>query len=62
MYNELIQKDIDALEREESDDIRKHNILDILNTVGSIFTGACLHYKDAPKKQCFKEVSQREQN
>ena len=62
MYNELIQKDIAALEREESDDIRKHNILDILNTVGSIFTGAYLHYKDAPKKQCFKQVSQIEQN
>ena len=50
MYNELIQKDIDALEREESDDIGKHNILDILNNVGSIFIGACLHFKDAPKK------------
>ena len=49
LYNELIQKDIDAIERGKSDDIRKHNILDILNNVGSIFTGAYLHYKDVPK-------------
>ena len=49
LYNELIQKDIDAIERGKSDVIRKHNILDILNNVGSIFTGAYLHYKDVPK-------------
>ena len=49
LYNELIQKDIDAIERGKSDDIRKHNMLDILNNVGSIFTGAYLHYKDVPK-------------
>ena len=28
----------DALEREEGNDIRKYNTLDILNNVGSIFT------------------------
>ena len=49
LYHELIQKDVDAIERGKSDDIRKHNILDILNNVGSIFTGAYLHYKDVPK-------------
>ena len=49
LYHELIQKDVDAIERGKSDDIRKHNILDILNNVGSISTGAYLHYKDVPK-------------
>ena len=41
LYNDLIQKDIDVLEREkidepgkkDIDDIRKHNILNILNNV-----------------------------
>ena len=54
LYNELIQKDIDALEREISNGIRKHNILNILNNVGSIFTGAYLHYKDVPKETMFE--------
>ena len=43
LYNELTQKDIDALEREESDesdDPRKCNILNTLNNEGSVFTGA----------------------
>ena len=30
LYNELIQKDINALEREESNGIKKYNILDFL--------------------------------
>ena len=50
LYNKLIQKNIDTLEREKSYDIRKYNILDILNKVGSIFTGTYLHYKDKPKE------------
>ena len=50
LYNKLIQKNIDTLEREKSYDIRKYNILDILNKVGSIFTGTYLHYKDEPKE------------
>ena len=54
LYNELIQRDIDSLEREESDDIRKHNILDILNNLGSVFTGASLHYKDVSKETIFE--------
>ena len=53
MYNELIQKEIDALEREKSDEIKKYNILDILNNVGSIFTGAYFHYKNVPKETTF---------
>ena len=53
LYSELIQKDIDALEREKSDEIEKYNILDILNNVGSIFTGAYFHYKNVPKETTF---------
>ena len=54
LYNKLIQKNIDTLEREKSFDIRKYNILDILNNVGSIFTGTYLHYKDEPKETIFE--------
>ena len=49
LYNELIQKDIEALEGGKSNDIRKYNILNLLNNVGSIFTGTYLHYKDVPQ-------------
>ena len=54
LYNKLIQKDSDALEREKSNYIRKHNILNILNDVGSIFTGAYEHYKNVPKETMFE--------
>ena len=47
MYNKLIQKDVDALDREKIDakweeieSIRKYNILNILKNIGSIFTGS----------------------
>ena len=53
MYNELIQKDIDTLEREESN---RYNILNILNNVGSIFTGLYLHYKNVPKETMFETI------
>ena len=44
LYNKLIEKDIDALEREKSNnDTRKHNILNILNNVVSIFIGLYWH-------------------
>ena len=48
LYKELIQKDIDALTREKSNSIKKHNILQTLNNVGTIFTGGYLHYKEVP--------------
>ena len=54
LYNELIQKDIDALEREKSNSIKKHNILNILNNVGLKFTGVYLYYKDVPKEIMFQ--------
>ena len=54
LHNELIQKDIDTLEREKSNGFEKYNILNILNNVGSIFTGAYLHYKNVPKETMFE--------
>ena len=54
LYNELIQKDIDTLEREKSNRSEKYNILNILNNVGSIFTGVYLHYKNVPKETMFE--------
>ena len=50
LYNELIQKDIDTLEREKSNGFGKCNILNILENVGSIFTGAYLRYKNVTKE------------
>ena len=49
LYNELIQKGTDALEREKSHEIRKYNILDILNDMDSIFTGTYFLHKDVRK-------------
>ena len=46
----MIQKDADALEREKSNNIKKHNILKILKNIGAIFTGSYLHYGEMPKK------------
>ena len=55
----------------------KHNILNILENIGTIFTGVYLHYKDAPKETMFErsiaeriksgkgrldEIEQKEQN
>ena len=50
MYNKLIQKDIDALKREEGNSNNKYNILEILENIGAIFTDSYLHYKEVPKK------------
>ena len=52
----MIQKDIDALEREKSNDTRKCNILDVLSNVGSIFAGAYLRYKAVPKETIFEGI------
>ena len=54
MYNELIQKDIDALEKLKSNKPEKYNILDILKNVGTIFTGAYWHHKDMPREKIFE--------
>ena len=50
----MIQKDIDALEREKSNSIKKYNILKILENIGAIFTGAYLHYEEVPKETIFE--------
>ena len=54
LYNKLIQKDIDTLERDKINRFEKYNILNILNNVGSIFTGAYLHYKNVPRETMFE--------
>ena len=54
LYNELIQKDVDAQTKEKSNDTRKYNTLNILNNVVSIFTGTYLHYKYVPKETMFE--------
>ena len=46
----MIQKKIDTLEREKSNSIKKHEILEILENIGAIFTGAYLHYGEVPKE------------
>ena len=51
----MIQKDIDALKKEKGNDTRKYNILDILNNVGSIFTGVKFHYKCVPEETMFEK-------
>ena len=48
LYNELIHKDIDTLEKSKSNRPEKYNILNILNNVGTIFTGSYFDYKDVP--------------
>ena len=50
LYNELIQKEIDGLTKEKSNGTRKHNILNNLENVGTIFTALYLHYKDVSKE------------
>ena len=54
LYNELIQKDINTLEKLKSNKPEKYNILNILENVGAIFTGTYLHYKDVPKETVFE--------
>ena len=54
LYNELTQKDFDTLEREKSNGFEKYNILNIHNNVGSVLTGAYLHYKNVPKETVFE--------
>ena len=54
LYNELIQKNLDILEKLKSNKPEKYNILNILENVSTIFTGAYLHYKDVPKETTFE--------
>ena len=55
LYKKLLQKGSDALEREKSNNIKKH-ILDILNNVGTIFTGAYMHCGDVLKETIFERT------
>ena len=54
------QKDINTLEKSNSNKPEKHNVLDILDNVGKIFTGTYLHHKNAPKETIFeKSIAER---
>ena len=46
----MVQKDIDALEREKSNSTKKNDILKILENIGATFTGTYLHYRELTKK------------
>ena len=46
----MIQKDIDALEDLRSNKPEKCNILNILNSIGTIFGDIYWHYKSLPKE------------
>ena len=67
LYNELIQKDIDALEREKKL-MKVMKLITIENITSWIFSYMQAQYllafifttKMCLKKQCLKEVSQRE--
>ena len=52
----MIQKDIHALEGEKCNNVKKYNILNILNNVGTIFDGGYLHYKGEPKETIFERT------
>ena len=55
LSEESIQKEIKVLTREKSNSIKKYNILNILENVGSIFTAdTYLHYKELPKETEFE--------
>ena len=47
---ELMQKDIDALERGKCNSIKKYNILKILKNINAIFTGTSFYYRGLPKE------------
>ena len=56
-----MQKDIDALEREKSNSIKKNNILKTLENIGAIFTGPYLHRREVPKETRFeRNIAERE--
>ena len=54
LYKELIQKDLDALERDNGNSTKKKNILKILENINAIFTGTYLHYGKLPKEKKFE--------
>ena len=56
LHKDLIQAETNALNGEKSSDIRKYNILNILNNVGSVLSvDTYLHHKDVPKETLFEK-------
>ena len=54
LFKELIQRDIDPIEREKSNNIKKNNILKILENINAIFTGTYLQQGKLPKETEFE--------
>ena len=55
LYSDLTTPDIDALEKSKSKSKdRRHNILNFLKTLKSLFTGAYLYYKKVSKETMFE--------
>ena len=46
----MIQKDLDALEKEKSNSTKKNNTFRILENINATFTGIYLHYGKLPKE------------
>ena len=42
------------LKKSKNNKLEKHNILNILENVGAIFTGVYFHYKNVPKETMFE--------
>ena len=61
LYSDLIDPEINALEKFKSKGKdRRNNILNVLKSLKSVFTGIYLSYSNKPQNQ--KNVSQKEQN
>ena len=55
MYSDLITLEITALEKSKGKGKdRTNNILNVLNNLESVFTGAYLHYKNVSKETKFE--------
>ena len=56
LHKDLIQAETNAPNGEKSSVIRKYNILNILNNVGSVLSvDTYLHHKDVPKETLFEK-------
>ena len=65
MYNELIQKIIDALKKENSNDIRKYNILGVLNNEDvpkKTMSERSITERTKLRKERVDEIKRKEQN
>ena len=56
LYSDLINPDVDVLKKSKSKDKdRRHNILNVLKNLKSLFTGVYLNYSNKPSEDCMTE-------